>query len=128
MRTLNWVMFLGQRSLPLTCRGRYRLEHKKSCRSSCTLWIVSSEVSPPRVAIPLTPSSKSRSAFVALCRRGIHPAWRNLGSGFPIKNQKLMSKLQRTLSALSYWSPVFAQLAYLPGLVFPFVKLFASMS
>ena len=62
----------------------------------------------------------------SLCRRGIHPAWRNLGSDFPIKNQKLMSKLQRTLSALSYWSPVFAQLAYLPGLVFPFVKLFAS--
>ncbi len=31
---------------------------------------------------------------------------------------------QRVLSALAHWSPIFAEVDYLPALVFPFVRLF----
>ena len=30
----------------------------------------------------------------------------------------------RALSSLAHWSPIFGETEYLPGLVFPFVKLF----
>ena len=69
---------------------------------------------------------QNRNAFAALTINGIHPAWKSVSSEYPIKNQRVLGKLQKLLSALSYWSPVFAQVPYLPGLVFPFVKLYSS--
>jgi len=32
--------------------------------------------------------------------------------------------LQRSLSALAHWAAIFGETDYLPGLVFPFVKMF----
>lgn len=32
--------------------------------------------------------------------------------------------MERILSCLAYWSPIFEDLDYLPSLVFPFVKVF----
>ena len=42
-----------------------------------------------------------------------------LGCCIPLSSPPL-----RALSALAHWSPVFGETGYLPGLVFPFIKLF----
>eukprot|EP00501_MAST-03F_sp_TOSAG23-6_P000809 GSMAST32.ASY1.ANO1.839.1 assembled CDS len=65
---------------------------------------------------------ENRVAFDALRQRGIHPAFKSLSDRYPIKNRRLLARLQRILSALGHWSPVFAELPYLPVLSFPFVK------
>ena len=36
----------------------------------------------------------------------------------------ICSTLIRALSALAHWSSIFGETDYLPGMVFPFVKLF----
>ena len=41
-----------------------------------------------------------------------------------MKSRKLLRVLQRALSALAHWAPIFGETQYLPGLVFPFVKMF----
>jgi hypothetical protein len=63
-------------------------------------------------------------AFENLVARGLHPAWKDLAEQYPIPDRKLFRRLQRALSALSHWSPIFAEVSYLPALVFPFVRLF----
>ncbi|XRB19907.1 TBC1 domain family member 31 [Pseudoscourfieldia marina] len=65
-------------------------------------------------------------AFDALGMRGIHPAYESLNVTHPIDDKAVFGRLQRTLSKLAHWSEVFAETAYLPALVFPFVKLFGA--
>ncbi|XP_065676160.1 TBC1 domain family member 31-like [Hydra vulgaris] len=63
-------------------------------------------------------------AFDMLANKGIHSSFVNIGENFPIKSQKLLRVLQKVLSALTYWSPIFGETEYLPMMVFPIIKLF----
>ncbi|KAK3790424.1 hypothetical protein RRG08_015894 [Elysia crispata] len=64
------------------------------------------------------------SAYAALVDKGAHPAYSKLHEIYPIKSRKLLRILQRILSALAHWSPIFGEIQYLPSFAFPFVKLF----
>jgi hypothetical protein len=66
----------------------------------------------------------NHASYSSLMERGTHSAYANLHRVYPIKSQRLGRVLQRSLSALAHWSPIFAETPYLPGLVFPFVKMF----
>ena len=63
-------------------------------------------------------------AFAALEAKGVHPSWSRLRETYPIASRKLFKSLEKQVSALAYWSPIFGELPYLPAIVFPFVKLF----
>ncbi|XP_063183550.1 TBC1 domain family member 31 isoform X2 [Chroicocephalus ridibundus] len=63
-------------------------------------------------------------AFSSLIDKGTHSAFVNIQNEYPIKSQKLLRVLQRTLSALAHWSAIFAETPCIPLLAFPFVKLF----
>jgi len=67
---------------------------------------------------------ENHSSFSSLVDKDIHIAYVNLHETFPIKSGKLLRVLQRVLSALAYWSPIFGETDYLPMMVFPIVKLF----
>ena len=64
----------------------------------------------------------NKSAFEGLIRQGPHPSFQALHKRFPLKSYKLYNKLVRVLSALAHWCPLFAEVDYLPQVVFPFVK------
>lgn len=66
----------------------------------------------------------NHSAYDTLLSKGTHPAYATLHQRYPIKSRKLLRVLQRALSTLAHWSSIFGETDYLPGLVFPFVKLF----
>ncbi|KAJ8303472.1 hypothetical protein KUTeg_019868 [Tegillarca granosa] len=67
---------------------------------------------------------ENHTAYAALVDKGTHPAYAKLHEEYPIKSRKLLRVLQRILSALAHWSPIFGETQYLPVLAFPFVKLF----
>ena len=66
----------------------------------------------------------NEACFTTLVQRGVHPNWKNIGEKFQIKSPRLIRILEKIVSALAYWSEIFAELEYLPMLVFPFVKVF----
>ncbi|CAD8143995.1 unnamed protein product [Paramecium octaurelia] len=66
----------------------------------------------------------NQEAYNNLINQGIHPAYQKLADQYPLQSESLFSRLQRTLSCLAYYCPLFAEIDYLPQLVFPFVKLF----
>lgn len=55
---------------------------------------------------------------------GLHPAYAQLEKDYPVGDHSLMRRLARTLSALTHWAPVVGEVAFLPALAFPFVRLF----
>ena len=55
---------------------------------------------------------------------GIHPAHAHLEKDYPVGDQSLLRRLARILSALTHWAPVLGEVAFLPALAFPFVRLF----
>jgi WD40 repeat protein len=63
-------------------------------------------------------------SYAAFIERGTHPAYMDLNKKYPLKSQKCIRLLERTLSALGHWAPILAECDYLPLLIFPFVKLF----
>lgn len=67
---------------------------------------------------------ENHAAYAALVDKGTHPAFDKLNEEYPIKSSRLLRILQRILSALANWSPIFGETQYLPVLAFPFVKLF----
>ncbi|KAH3775121.1 hypothetical protein DPMN_176518, partial [Dreissena polymorpha] len=67
---------------------------------------------------------ENHSAYAALVDKGTHPAFEKLNDEYPIKSRRLLRILQRILSALANWSPIFGETQYLPVLAFPFVKVF----
>ncbi|EFJ44153.1 hypothetical protein VOLCADRAFT_95633 [Volvox carteri f. nagariensis] len=68
------------------------------------------------------------AAFACLAGLGLHPAFKDVQSKLPLANRALAQRLAATLSQLAHWCPVFAESSFLPDLIFPFVKLFASAS
>lgn len=67
---------------------------------------------------------ENHAAYSSLLDRGTHPSYLTLHKKYPIKSRKLLRVLQRALSALAHWTSIFGETKYLPGLVFPFVKMF----
>ena len=65
----------------------------------------------------------NKMAYENLLRLGIHPAYQDLRKKYPIESQRLFCRTQRILSALGHWSPFMCEVDYLPGFVFPFVKM-----
>jgi len=63
----------------------------------------------------------NKSSFESYLKKGIHPVFSNLDERFPIKSSYKFNKLVRLLSALANWCPVFAEIDYLPKLVYPFI-------
>jgi len=55
---------------------------------------------------------------------GMHPAYVHLEKDYPVGDRSLLRRLARTLSALTHWAPVLGEVAFLPALAFPFVRLF----
>ena len=59
-----------------------------------------------------------------LSNMGIHPAYAHLEKDYPVGDRSLLRRLARILSALTHWAPVLGEVAFLPALAFPFVRLF----
>lgn len=53
---------------------------------------------------------------------GTHGAYLRLHRTYPMRSRRLLRVLQRTLSCLAHWSPVFGEAPFLPATAFPFVK------
>jgi hypothetical protein len=69
---------------------------------------------------------QNTEAFAALVRKGPHPSFSDLGTRFPLRDSRTLRKLSAVLSALAWWSPLCAELEYLPATVFPFLKVFSN--
>ena len=67
---------------------------------------------------------ENQDSFTALLGKGIHPAYIDLPARYPLRDSRVLRKLQLVLSALAYWSPMCGELEYLPSTVFPFVRVF----
>ncbi|KAJ9531161.1 hypothetical protein QJQ45_000832 [Haematococcus lacustris] len=65
-------------------------------------------------------------AFQTLVNKGRHAAYANLHKQVPLSSPALLSRLGNALSQLAHWCPVFAEAGFIPGLVFPIVKLHAA--
>lgn len=61
---------------------------------------------------------------LSLLQKGIHEAYVKLDERYPLKERRLFRRLQRILSCLAHWSPLFSEVEFLPSMVFPFVRLF----
>ena len=69
---------------------------------------------------------ENEEAFADLCMRGTHPGFEHLHDMYPVKDRRVFRRLQDVCSRITYWSPVYGEVDYLPQLVFPFVVLFGS--
>eukprot|EP00698_Gefionella_okellyi_P005649 TRINITY_DN15121_c0_g1_i1.p1 TRINITY_DN15121_c0_g1~~TRINITY_DN15121_c0_g1_i1.p1 ORF type:complete len:1344 (+),score=328.15 TRINITY_DN15121_c0_g1_i1:78-4109(+) len=64
------------------------------------------------------------SEYQLLAARGVHPAFADLPAQYPVKDGRLLKRLQRLMSTLAHWAPVCGEMPYLPAFVFPLVGLF----
>ncbi|XP_076371016.1 TBC1 domain family member 31 isoform X2 [Tachypleus tridentatus] len=69
---------------------------------------------------------RNRDVFKMLSIQGHHKAFLSLDQQYPVPSGVLRRAFHRTLSLLVNWSPLLAEVTFLPYLVFPFVKLFHS--
>ena len=67
---------------------------------------------------------ENRAGYEALLQQGTHASFRDFRKRFPLKSDRAARSMERMLSCLAFWSPIFENLDYLPALVYPFVKLF----
>jgi hypothetical protein len=66
----------------------------------------------------------NEKAYSLLASQPLHPAVRTLPNTLPIRYSILCNRLVRLLSTLTYWHPPLAECDWLPGLVFPFLRIF----
>ncbi|KAH6570797.1 hypothetical protein BASA60_007519 [Batrachochytrium salamandrivorans] len=69
---------------------------------------------------------ENRAGYEALLDQNVHPNFRDFRKLFPLKSDRQAKAMERVLSCLAFWSPIFANLDYLPAMVFPFVTLFSN--
>lgn len=67
---------------------------------------------------------ENRGGYEALLDQGIHPSFKDFRKMYPLKSERMSAAMERILSCLAFWSPIFENLEYLPSMIFPFVKLF----
>lgn len=63
-------------------------------------------------------------AHDALWRKGTHPSFASLHERFPMRSGQLLRRLSQTLSVLAHWCPLFAEVDFLPSVVYPFARLY----
>lgn len=68
----------------------------------------------------------NKEAFTALLNRGVHPNFKNLHKRLNVESSRVYNKLVRLFSAVSYWSPIFAEVDFMPRLMLPFIKLIST--
>lgn len=66
---------------------------------------------------------RNKTAYAALIDKGIHPAHKDIEKLFTIHSSVTLKNLKRLLSCLTHWCPLFGVMKFLPGFVFPFVKV-----
>ncbi|KAK8887202.1 hypothetical protein M9Y10_038240 [Tritrichomonas musculus] len=66
----------------------------------------------------------NEEAYALYAQQPIHPSVKKLPNTLPIRYSVISNRLMRLLSALTYWHPPLAECDWLPGLVFPFLRLF----
>lgn len=71
----------------------------------------------------LLDTPRNRTAYAALVNKGIHVAYKDIEKQFTIHSSVTLKNLKRLLSCLAHWCPLFAVMKFLPGFVFPFVKV-----
>ncbi|KAI8915528.1 hypothetical protein BC831DRAFT_432109 [Entophlyctis helioformis] len=69
---------------------------------------------------------ESRAGYEALLDQGVHPSFKDFRKRFPLKSDRKAKSMEKILSCLAFWSPIFENLDYLPAMVFPFASLFAN--
>ncbi|CAM9842751.1 unnamed protein product [Laminaria digitata] len=66
------------------------------------------------------------AAFAELVARGPHPAaLASLATRYPVRDRKAFRKTAVLISALAHWSPILAEVEFVPSWVFPFVVVFS---
>ncbi|XP_049876016.1 TBC1 domain family member 31 [Pectinophora gossypiella] len=66
---------------------------------------------------------RNKTAYSALVEKGIHPVYKDIEKQFTIHSSVTLKSLKRLLSCLAHWCPLFGVMKFLPGFVFPFVKV-----
>ncbi|XP_068617728.1 TBC1 domain family member 31 [Battus philenor] len=66
---------------------------------------------------------RNKTAYSTLVDKGIHQAYKNIEKQFTIHSSVTLKNLKRLLSCLAHWCPLFGVMKFLPGFVFPFVKV-----
>lgn len=66
---------------------------------------------------------RNRDAYSSLVDKGIHPVYKDIEKQFTIHSSATLKNLKRLLSCLAHWCPLFGVMKFLPGFVFPFVKV-----
>lgn len=66
---------------------------------------------------------RNRDAYSSLVDKGIHPVYTDIEKQFTIHSSATLKNLKRLLSCLAHWCPLFGVMKFLPGFVFPFVKV-----
>lgn len=64
--------------------------------------------------------------FTHFLMKGPHDTTKDLHKKYPISDGRLYRRLEKSLSALMHYAPVFACSNDIPELIFPFIKLFES--
>ena len=62
--------------------------------------------------------------FMIYSGKGIHPLYLNLEKILPINENKMLIRLQKICSLISFWSPEIGKISYLPKILYPFLKCF----
>lgn len=65
----------------------------------------------------------NKEAFQGLLSCGIHPSFKSLSKRIFVESTRLYNKLVRIMSALANWSPIFAEVEYLPAIVLSLLKI-----
>ena len=71
----------------------------------------------------LLATPRNKMAYSALVDKGIHPVYKDIENQFTIHSLITLKNLKRLLSCLAHWCPLFGVMKFLPGFVFPFVKV-----
>lgn len=71
----------------------------------------------------LLDTPRNKTAYAALVDKGIHTAYKDIEKQFTIHSAVTLKNLKRLLSCLAHWCPLFGVMKFLPGFVFPFVKV-----
>ena len=69
---------------------------------------------------------ENTGAFKALLAKGPHPATSDVGVRYPLRDSRKLRRLSLVVGALAHWSPLAAELEYLPAVVFPFLLVFGN--
>ena len=68
----------------------------------------------------------NKEAFTSLLNRGVHANFKTLHRRLNVDSSRVYNKLVRMMSALAHWSPVFAEVDFMPRLVLPFIRLISN--